>query len=235
MKMMDNIQNNLGVVLETLYNMPRGLIDANDLQEKTELSIDELNDACNILENNGYVELLRALGTYPFDFGVIELTSSGRFEYERAFNEAAKKQKEEASPEIIVNFNSSYVSSKRIEELSSIENTNFDLSKLIKLLKELNDAGEKVNVFSVAMILRTIINHIPPIFTKTTFDEVLSNYSWTKSNRELIERLNFSLRKIADSYLHTLIRKKETIPSPKQVDFRAELDVLLCEIISILK
>ena len=178
---------------------------------------------------------MRASGTYPFDFGAIELTSSGRFEYERAVNEAEKKQKEESVHKVIENFNSSYVSAKRIEELSFIKNKNFDLSKLVRLLNELNDAGEKVNVFSVAMILRTIINHIPSIFNKKTFDEVLNNYSWTKSNRELMERLNSSMRKIADSYLHTLIRRKEIIPSPKQVDFRAELDVLLCEIISKLK
>ena len=233
--MIKNIQNNLGIVLETLYNWPREIIDAKDLQEKTVLSIDELNDACNILEQNGYVELMRASGTYPFDFGAIELTSSGRFEYERAVNEAEKKQKEESVHKVIENFNSSYVSAKRIEELSFIKNKNFDLSKLVRLLNELNDAGEKVNVFSVAMILRTIINHIPSIFNKKTFDEVLNNYSWTKSNRELMERLNSSMRKIADSYLHTLIRRKEIIPSPKQVDFRAELDVLLCEIISKLK
>ena len=54
--MIKNIQNNLGIVLETLYNSPREIIDAKDLQEKTVLSIDELNDACNILEQNGYVE-----------------------------------------------------------------------------------------------------------------------------------------------------------------------------------
>jgi hypothetical protein len=132
-------------------------------------------------------------------------------------------------------FNSTYVSNNRIDELLTIKNNNYDLSKLIKLLNELNDAAEKVNVFTIAMILRAIIDHIPPIFNKNTFSEVLNNYSWTKSNRELMERLELSFRKIADSYLHTVIRKKEIIPSPKQVDFRAELDVLLCEIISIIK
>ena len=97
--MENNIQNNLGVVLEALYKMPRGLVDANELQEKTELSFDELNDACNVLEYNGYVEMLRALGTYPYDFGAIQITPSGRFEYERATKEAKLKlDKKELEP-----------------------------------------------------------------------------------------------------------------------------------------
>lgn len=47
--------------------------------------------------------------------------------------------------------------------------------------------------------------------------------------------LDKSLRKIADSFLHTQIRKKETIPNATQVDFRRDLDVLLGEIVRILK
>lgn len=97
--MANNIQNNLGIVLEALYTMPREIINVKELQEKTELSVEELNDACNILEYNGYVELIRALGTYPYEFGAIQITSAGRFEYERATKQAEeKKNKKEAEP-----------------------------------------------------------------------------------------------------------------------------------------
>lgn len=233
--MKNSIQKNLGIILEALYVMPKELISSEVLQEKTQLSPEEINDACDILESSEYVELLRYSSTHPFDFGNIQITSAGRFEFERVNKEAEENHARESSPEIIEFFDSSFVSIKRIEELSSIKNDEYDLSKLIILLNELNDNGEKSNVFSIAMILRAIIDHIPQIFKKNKFSEVLNNYSWTRSNRVLMERLDSSLRNIADSYLHTPIRKKEIIPSPKQVDFRAELDVLLCEIISILK
>lgn len=85
------------------------------------------------------------------------------------------------------------------------------------------------------MLIRTLIDHIPPIFGFNTFSEVVNNYNWTKSKKELMKRLESSLRHIADSYLHTKIKNKEVIPSTTQVDFRPEIDVLLSEILSIIK
>lgn len=91
--MKNSIQKNLGIVLEALYEMPKELITSGMLQEKTQLTPDEINDACNILENSGYVELLQYTGTHPFDFGDILITSAGRFEYERAMNEVKNQNK----------------------------------------------------------------------------------------------------------------------------------------------
>jgi hypothetical protein len=45
--------------------------------------------------------------------------------------------------------------------------------------------------------------------------------------------LNNSLRKIADSYLHQPIRKKETLPNKTQINFKNDMDVLFAEIIRI--
>jgi hypothetical protein len=43
--------------------------------------------------------------------------------------------------------------------------------------------------------------------------------------------LDKSSRKIADSYLHTHIRNKETLPNKTQINFKYDLDVLLQEIV----
>lgn len=48
-----------------------------------------------------------------------------------------------------------------------------------------------------------------------------------------MSRLENSSRKIADSYLHTKIRKKESLPNKTQVNFSNDIDVLLAEIIRI--
>jgi len=42
--------------------------------------------------------------------------------------------------------------------------------------------------------------------------------------------LDKSSRKIADSYLHGQIRKKERLPNKTQVNFSQDIDVLLAEI-----
>ncbi|MDB9375443.1 hypothetical protein [Nodularia sphaerocarpa] len=127
-----------------------------------------------------------------------------------------------------------YVNIKRLEQLKSISNSRFDLSKLIQYCEEINKCFDNDCLLSVAMLVRAIIDHIPPIFNKSTFNEVANNYG-SKSFQGSMKNLNNSLRKIADSYLHTHIRSKEVLPNEIQIDFSQDLDVLLGEICRILK
>lgn len=128
----------------------------------------------------------------------------------------------------------SYVDLSRIDELKKIQIKDFDLTRLIKQCEELNDAFQKGNPYSVILLVRAIIDHISPIFGKKNFQEVASNYG-SRSFKESMDRLDKSLRKIADSGLHQQIRKKETLPNKTQVNFSNDLDVLLQEIVRILK
>ncbi|WP_341526745.1 hypothetical protein WKK05_30085 [Nostoc sp. UHCC 0302] len=127
-----------------------------------------------------------------------------------------------------------YVNITRIQELKSISNTKFDLSKLIQYCEEINKCFDNDCLLSVVMLVRGIIDHIPPIFGKLTFNEVASNYG-SKSFKESMNHLNSSLRKIADSYLHTHIRNKEVLPNETQIDYSRDLDVLLGEVYRVLK
>lgn len=128
-----------------------------------------------------------------------------------------------------------FVDINYIKEFEKIELEDFDLSRLIKFCNEINDNYENKNFLSVAMIGRSIINHVPPLLGFETFNKVANNYSWSKSHKKVIGSLNTTLRNIADSFLHEKIRKKERIPGPSQVNFSMELDVLLSEIIRISK
>ena len=83
--------------------------------------------------------------------------------------------------------------------------------------------------------MRAIIDHIPPIFGFKNFSEVVNNYNRGRSCKELIERLDKSSRKLADIYLHKQISKKEDLPNFTQINYSAELDILLSEIINKLK
>lgn len=122
------------------------------------------------------------------------------------------------------------VNLSRIEELRGCKSNDFDLVKLIRLCEELNDNYNRENYLSVAMIERSIINHIPPIFGHKTFIEVANNYVG-KSKKKSLQNLEKSLRNIADSFLHETISKKEVLPTSTQVNFSQDLDVLLGEIV----
>jgi hypothetical protein len=56
-----------------------------------------------------------------------------------------------------------------------------------------------------------------------------------KSFKQSMQRLGNSSRRIADMYLHTQIRRSESLPTSTQVNFANDLDVLLGEIVRILR
>ena len=128
-----------------------------------------------------------------------------------------------------------YVAEERITELAEIEIGQFDTAKLIRLLRELNAAYNNDSHFAVGILVRAIIDHVPPIFECASFVEVVNNYKGTKSFKGAMRHLNDSLRNLADSYLHVQIRKIESLPTMNQVDFRADLDALLSEVSRVLQ
>ena len=128
-----------------------------------------------------------------------------------------------------------YVSETRIDQISMTDSENFDFSRLIALLQELNLASRSSAFFSVAFLVRAIIDHVPPLFSLQNFGEVANNYPGTKSFKKNMANLNDALRNIADGYLHSHIRSREELPLPQQVDFRAQLDQLLTEIVRVHK
>lgn len=128
-----------------------------------------------------------------------------------------------------------YVSTFRINELARIKESNFDLTKLIQLLHEINVANHHQIYFSIAMLVRAVMDHVPPIFGCNNFIEFSNNYRGTKSFNKSMKNLQNSLRNVADSFLHSKIRKSEVLPTFNQVDFKTDLDVLLSEIVRITK
>ena len=128
-----------------------------------------------------------------------------------------------------------YIDETRIQELENISNSKFDLSKLIQIVKELNICYEKKCYIAVITLTRALIDHVAPIFDCKTFAEVANNYQGPRSFKQSMQHLENSSRKIADQHLHCRIRKKESLPNKTQVNFSNDIDVLLSEIVRILK
>ena len=122
-----------------------------------------------------------------------------------------------------------------LDELRAIKSPNFDLDKLIRLCEELNICYSNECYLATAMIGRAILDHVPPIFGVSWFKEVCSNYKGGTSFKGSTQSLENSLRNIADHHLHERIRNKESLPTKAQVTFSADLDVLLAEIVRLLK
>lgn len=124
----------------------------------------------------------------------------------------------------------SFVDPQIIEQLRLVEGFKFDMSKVIRFCEELNSSFNASNYLASALLLRALINHIPPIFGHTTFPQVVSQVS--KSRRELFKPLDDVARDVADLHTHDLIRHKEVLPTKNQLEpFKANLEFLLQEVL----
>ena len=148
-----------------------------------------------------------------------------------------KKDKDRSHKMILVNSNNTpppYISDEIISSLRTI-NSKYDLSKLIELCEEINKCYNDKSYYAVGILNRVILDHIPPVFGHfEKFKEVFNSYSGSRSFREHIENLDLLTRKVADDYAHGLIKAKENLANPIQVNFSSSFDVLLHEIIRIL-
>ena len=127
--------------------------------------------------------------------------------------------------------NGDYIDKKRFQALKK-KSGKFDFSRLLQMFTELDYAFSVGSYISVILLTRAILDHVAPIFNLSVFTEIANNYC-TKSFKDSMSHLENSSRKIADSYLHTKIRSKESLPNKTQVNFSNDLDVLLAEIVRI--
>lgn len=123
-----------------------------------------------------------------------------------------------------------FVNPVRIEGLKKTADTRFDTTRLVRVCNELNDAYQSGNYITVGVLVRVILDHIPPIFNKKNFTEIANN--GPKSFKDVMLNLENFHRKIADGFLHSQIRKQEYLPTETTIDCRSAIDVLLAEVIN---
>lgn len=126
-----------------------------------------------------------------------------------------------------------YVDPSRLAAIRAASSPKWDFARLAQLCGELNVAHEHDCFMAVAMLVRAIADHVPPVFGCASFLEVGNNYAGAASFKKSMQNLNWSLRSIADAHLHVQIRRSESIPTAVQVNFSADLDVLLAEVLRI--
>lgn len=122
-----------------------------------------------------------------------------------------------------------YIDKQVITELRLIKD--FDTYKLVKLCEEINFNYEHNCFFAIAALLRTLLDHVPPIFQKSNFSEVVNNYRWLRSEKKNIAKLESELRNVSDVHLHSQIKNKVRKISKQEIDFRSSIATLLSEIV----
>jgi hypothetical protein len=141
-------------------------------------------------------------------------------------------RRKSAHPAVGVAAKLPYVAPSRILELQ-IGTGGWDTKRLVRMLQELNSANQNGMHMATAMLVRAIVDHVPPIFSAKNFTEVANNIGG-RSIGQSLKHLDNSLRSIADNQLHAHIRPREVLPSESQVDFRQDLDVLLQEVLRVI-
>lgn len=136
--------------------------------------------------------------------------------------------------EINLNSQINYIQTAYITELKSID-TRLDLKMLIYILESMNREFTRDHYLELLFLERTLLDHVPPIFNKKNFDEVIDNVSRPISDKKRLARLRDSLKHSADKFLHKQIDTKSSLPDKIDVDYKQEIDLLLKEILTILK
>ncbi len=83
-----------------------------------------------------------------------------------------------------------FISETRITQLEEISSPKFELLRLIKLCREINQNYRNGNYMTVGKIGRAIIDHVPPIFQLRNFSEVASSYGGAGVNRSFKSSMN---------------------------------------------
>lgn len=100
---------------------------------------------------------------------------------------------------------STYVDEKVVAAIRAKEGqSNFDLTKLLALIDELNDNYAHRNTYASHALLRGLLDHIPPILGQPHFDAVASSYRWPQTDKKYMKQLA-AFRAQGDDALHRQI------------------------------
>lgn len=203
----------------------RGATSISDLQKILGIEhghstdeIDDIGTLKDILRNLAEAGLIRMEGTAALPTELIA-------KVQRALGLSLKELSQ------LRRRNGAFVDPSVIDALRKSTNKRYDLSKVVRFCEELNSSYSAGNYLASTLLIRALLNHVPPVFGHTTFLQVAS-----EAPRPVgvpLKLLEEECRKVADLHTHLTIRCKENLPTRSQLDpFQAGLEVLLQEILT---
>jgi hypothetical protein len=123
----------------------------------------------------------------------------------------------------------SYIDPRVIAKIHATEEASqFDWSKLLRLIDEVNGSYRHGNAYAVHTLLRAILDHVPPLFGRANFAGVLNNYPWGQTDKAYMRKL-LDFRLQADDVLHRQISARQDLLSLEDLPPRAWINRLLQE------
>lgn len=118
-----------------------------------------------------------------------------------------------------------------VSQIAELEVSSVDLLFLARICREINSSYAHGNILATALLMRTVLNHVPPVFGNQTFDQVVANAG--KSLKDSFDHLQSGLRKVADFHAHRKITAAESYPSIAQVEpFKPQFELLLQQVMA---
>jgi hypothetical protein len=123
------------------------------------------------------------------------------------------------------------VSSDVIRRLVAVQTAKVDTEVLVGLCREINSSWSHGNVVATALVMRAVLNYVPPVFGHETFPQVVAQSPRTL--KEAWSHLEEGLRKVADFHAHRRLGPADIFPSPAQVEpFKPQFELLLHEVLA---
>jgi hypothetical protein len=100
--------------------------------------------------------------------------------------------------------------------------------KLRRLIEELNDNCSRGNVYAAHALLRTVLDHIPPLLGHREFQQLVNHHHWSRGDASYVRRLD-AFRLQANDALHRTISRKADLLTMEDVPPRLWINRLLQE------
>jgi hypothetical protein len=139
----------------------------------------------------------------------------------------------ELSPSIPVPLKT-YVDVGLLEELEDLDKTcPWSLDKLLNLARELNSNHAADQPYACHMLLRAILDHIPPAFGYKSFTQMVNNHWWSATDSKYVKKLS-ETRNASDDVLHRQIRYSPSRIGMEDLPPRPYVNALLQELLTVL-
>jgi len=115
-----------------------------------------------------------------------------------------------------------------VEQIRGLGGDDFDSALLARMCEEINSSYVHGNVIATALLMRSVLNYVPPAFGKQDFRQVAAEVG--RSLKESFGHLQEGLRKVADFHAHRQMSEADPCPTKAQVDpFKPQFELLLQE------
>jgi heat shock protein HspQ len=124
---------------------------------------------------------------------------------------------------------SDFIDPGLVSKIRSIESSRFNLSKLVRFAEELNENYRRANYLSCALLIRAIVNHVPPLFGCSAFSQVVAGSG--RSVKAILNVLEEGARDIGDLHSHETVDRYSAPPTKNQIEpYKPSVEILFREI-----